>query len=255
MVNSVAASADQNQRLRIAVTGAAGYIGRAVCQRLRELGYDVVEFDIRDADLAAENVCLKGCHAVVHLAANPSVVASIQDPAGDARSIIAAIRVARSAHQAGCRFVFASSCAMYGNDQAACIGSDLKPVSPYGISKRAAEEYLRWFVGCGLKVSILRLGNVYGGDDVRGVWPRFRAAKAADEPATIYGDGLATRSYVAIDQVVDALIEECHAVDSCRLRNLGGPAMSVNDIAKSVGVQAVHKPARPGEASICVLVQ
>ena len=65
MVNSVAASADQNQRLRIAVTGAAGYIGRAVCQRLRELGYDVVEFDIRDADLAAENVCLKGCHAVV----------------------------------------------------------------------------------------------------------------------------------------------------------------------------------------------
>ena len=255
MVNSVAVSAEQNQRLRVAVTGAAGYIGRAVCRRLREHGHDVVEFDIHDCDLAAESVCLKDCQAVVHLAANPSVVASLRDPAGDARSILAAIRVAQSALQVGCRFVFASSCAVYGNDPAACIGSDLKPVSPYGIAKRAAEEYLRWFVACGLKVSILRLGNVYGGDDVRGVWPRFRAAKAAGEPATIYGDGSATRSYVAIEQVVDAMIEECHAVESYRLRNLGGSAWTVNDIAKAVGVPAVCQPARPGEASICVLVQ
>lgn len=254
-MNSVAAFADQNQRLRIAVTGAAGYIGRALCQRLREQGRDLVEFDIEDCDLAVEDICLKGCQAVVHLAANPSVVASVQDPAKDAHSIIAAIRVARSALQAGSRFVFASSCAVYGNDCAACIGSDLKPVSPYGISKRAAEEYLRWFVGRGLKVSILRLGNVYGGDDVRGVWPRFRAAKAAGEPATVYGDGSATRSYVAIEHVVDAMLEECDAMESFRLRNLSGPAWSVNDIAKAVGVDAIHKPARPGEASVCMLVQ
>jgi UDP-glucose 4-epimerase len=135
---------------------------------------------------------------------------------------------------------------------------DGHPVSPYGASKRAVEEYLHAYSALyGLDWTSLALANVYGPrQDPQGeaaVVPIFATRMLAGHAATIYGDGTQTRDFVYVDDVVQAFVQ---AMDrGSRLRcNIGsGRETSVNDLYRTLVDQTgydqepYYAPARPGE--------
>lgn len=109
------------------------------------------------------------------------------------------------------RFVYASSCAVYGNAESMPIKEDgpLKPLSPYGVSKLVAENYVRTFhEDFGLETVCLRYFNVYGSrqvySDYSGVITQFMSRLAKDLPLVIFGDGEQTRDFVHVQDVVEA---------------------------------------------------
>ena len=172
--------------MRIAVTGARGFIGRHLTEHLAGRGHEVVPVNRDDWDLTSEvspAALISGCDAVVHLAALVHVRGRPGD-AAFARTMIetnlrGTERLARAAVAAGvARFVFLSSAAAYGRatgGRAVDEATPLDPVTPYGQSKRAAEETLRGIAqDTGLVTVALRPPLVYGpgapGNFARLVW-------------------------------------------------------------------------------------
>jgi UDP-glucuronate 4-epimerase len=245
----------------ILLTGAAGFIGSHLAERLLARGDEVVGVDNFDPfyDRAIKERNLEQARrapgftfreldildtrglrklltpetVVVHLAGKAGVRPSLLDPAGYVRanaagtqSVIDALREA-----GGCRFVLGSSSSVYGDDTSAPFREEapaVHPISPYAASKRAAELLLesqaRHF---GLKVAGLRFFTVYG--------PRQRPDLAihsftrrisAGEPIVMFGDGSEARDYTYIDDIVSGVVA---AVDwttaapaGMELFNLGG---------------------------------
>jgi nucleoside-diphosphate-sugar epimerase len=218
---------------RALVTGGAGFIGHHLVRRLLEDGYEVraldnfatgrrerlegldveiVEGDLRSYERA--NRAVRGTELVFHLGALPSVPRSMQDPlTTSAVNVEGTLNVLLAARDESVRrVVFASSSSVYGANPALPKREDhqLLPVSPYGVSKVAAEHYCRAFTTVyGLETVSLRLFNVFGpGQDplsqYAAVVPRFIAAFAAGESPVIYGDGSQTRDFTYVADVVEA---------------------------------------------------
>jgi UDP-glucose 4-epimerase len=226
--------------MRTVVTGGAGFIGSTLVDRLLHDGHDVVVVDdlstgrlanladafgsgrvqVAEIDVAGPDLATVVAEArpevVYHLAAQIDVRRSVADPSFDARvNVLGTIQVARAAIEAGCRrMVFASSGGtVYGEPDPADL-----PIpetyargvtNPYGVSKRSAEDYLASFAGLyGLEAVSLRLANVYGPRQdphgEAGVVAIFCSRLLDDEPVTVFGDGLQTRDYVFVDDVVGA---------------------------------------------------
>jgi UDP-glucose 4-epimerase len=217
--------------MRILVTGGAGFIGSHVAERLLCAGHEVIVADdlstgapgnlpcgvdlhrlsLLDGDLAA--VCA-GADAVVHAAAQTSVAASVQDPAGDAATnILGTVRLLEAAGRAGAgRFLFISSAAVYGQGAEPPVteACPLLPSSPYGLSKLVGERYVRLLCELsGMDWAILRLANVYGprqsAAGEAGVIARWCAALAGGRPALLQGDGSQTRDFIYVADVADAV--------------------------------------------------
>src|SRR6185436_11114774 len=167
-----------------------------------------VERDIREGFDAA------GAQVVFHLAAQADVQTSMKRPDHDAAvNVVGTVQVLEAAREAGAQVVFSSTGgAIYCEcDGPAPEESPLRPVSPYGIAKLCGEQYLAgWNRIHGGGHVVLRFANVYGPrQDASlegGVVAIFLERMVRGEPTAVYGDGLQTRDFVHVADVVAALV-------------------------------------------------
>jgi UDP-glucose 4-epimerase len=210
------------------VTGGAGFIGSNLVDALVERGDEVVvvddlSFGRRNQVNAAatflerdvrDGLDLNGIDVVFHLAAQTDVATSLVRPVEDALlNVVGTVRVLEATLRAGVQVVFTSTGgAIYGEcDGPAREESPRRPLSPYGIAKLCAEEYLGgWNRIHGSTHTVLRLANVYGPRQNSslegGVVSVFLDRLARNEETTIFGDGLQTRDFVYVADVVGALL-------------------------------------------------
>lgn len=213
------------------VTGGAGFVGATLVRRLVASGYrvrvfdnlstgdtahlagvdaELVRGDIRDAD--AVDRALKGLDAVIHLAAAGSVIGSIADPAANFEAnVLGTFQVLDAARRAGVeRTVQASTGGALIGDATPPVNEKSlpKPLSPYGASKLAGEGYAHAFAKTyGIRTVAVRFGNVYGPwcAHKRGVINVFFESLHDGAPLIIYGDGTASRDYVHVSDIAQAL--------------------------------------------------
>jgi UDP-glucose 4-epimerase len=268
------------------VTGGAGFIGSNLVDALIERGDEVtviddlstgrrenlegaiangvplVELDIRDAEAVAGAAAAAAPEVVFHLAAQIDVRKSVADPGKDARiNIEGTINVLKAALAAGVRRVVNTSTggAIYGEGKILPAPEDhpVAPEAPYGQSKFGAEGYCELFKRLhGLSTVSLRYGNVFGPrQDPRGeagVIAIFCGKLLEGGRATVFGDGLQTRDYVYVGDVVAANLAAAES-NSDGAFNIGtGRETSVLDIVEALGSQgdgfgADHAPERSGE--------
>jgi len=268
-------------RRPVVVTGGAGFIGSHVVDRLLADGDPVVVLDDLSSGAAANlppEVALESIDlaapatialltrlrpaAVVHAAAQPSVVASLRDPVADARTnILGSLQVLTGIRAASCRRLIyvTSGGAMYGEGRpdghAHREDDPVAPASPYGLSKWTVEAYLRILQEPGTWTA-LRLANVYGprqrSDQEGGVVSIFADRMRQGAPVEIYGDGQQTRDFVHVADVVEAIVLALHAGSGPL--NIGtGVAVSINELFAAMAALTgydrppVWRPERPGD--------
>jgi UDP-glucose 4-epimerase len=230
--------------MRTLVTGAAGFIGSTLVDRLLEEGHQVTGVDNLSAGCPATN--LESAHrhtgpgrfnfvaadvrhpelsgivaganpdVVFHLAAQVDVRRSVEDPLFDAsNNVLGTVNLLEASRRARVpRIIYATSGgARYGAPAHLPATEDtaVDPLSPYAAAKVAGELYMRAYAGMyGLAPICLALANVYGPrQDPRGeagVVALFGSAMICGRPTTIYGDGTATRDYVYVDDVATAFL-------------------------------------------------
>lgn len=206
----------------ILVTGYRGFIGSKLYERLkRDFGADeVVGIDVRDGHNLLTCELPQRIDVVYHLAAQSDVQASWKDPLHDLDNIRITARLAHTYPDA--RIIYANSCAAVDKS------------SPYGFSKWAAGEYLRYFHGNSVNCIF---PNIFGAGS-RSVVDIIKN----NQLVTIYGDGKQTRDYVHVDDIVEAL--RLAYTWEPRLYFLGsGKSTSVNDLI-GIGKSVVYAPAR-----------
>lgn len=233
-----------DHRLRWLVTGAAGFIGSHLVERLLRLGQRVVGLDnyatgyrenvdsvtaavgenaelflMREGDITDYDDCLRassGVDIVLHMAALGSVPRSMKDPLSTHRNNVEGfVNVLMAARENGIkRVVYASSSSVYGDSPELPKVEERigHPLSPYALSKRMNEEcaelYTRVF---GMECIGLRYFNVFGPrQDPNGAYaaviPRWFSALAKGERPVIFGDGQTSRDFCYIENVVAANI-------------------------------------------------
>jgi len=237
------------------VTGGAGFVGSHLCDRLLAEGHRVMaiddlstgrianlseargygkEFTFYNMDVRADGlVPLFERHrpeVVMHLAAQPQVPASVKDPVADASvNIMGLLNVLECSVRSGVRKVVyaASGGTLYGEPRKVPVKESAggRPLSPYGISKRVAIDYLGFYERYrGIAHTSLALANVYGPRQdphgEAGVVAIFATKMLAGEAPTIHGDGNQTRDYVFVDDVVHAFALAAERGDG-RLVNVG----------------------------------
>ncbi len=274
----------------VLVTGGAGFIGAHLADRLLAEGYRVVsvddlttgrianlsesrgygkEFTFFNMDVRAEGILnLFERHrpeVVMHLAAQSGVRASLEAPLHDASvNVMGLLNVIECCVRTGVRkLVYAASGGtIYGDPkrlpakESSAQGSH--PLSPYGISKKVAVDYLGFYQRHrGLDFTALALGNVYGPRQdpygEAGVVAIFASKMLSGEAPTIFGDGNQTRDYVFIDDSVHAFVRSIER-GSGRLVNVGtGLETSVNHVFKMLADiiefagEPMHGPLPDGE--------
>ena len=272
--------------MRALVTGGAGFIGSHIVRGLLAGGHDVrvvdnlstgrlanleevmadVEFyelDIRDAP--ALRAPMSGCDAVIHLAALPSVPRSIADPsASHEANATGTLNILQAARQASVkRVISASSSSIYGAARGLPKREEMRPlpISPYAVSKLAAESYCQSFYEIyGLETVALRYFNVFGprqdpNSEYAAVIPKFIRSFRRGEAPVIFGDGEQSRDFTYVDNVVAANLAALD-VDGIggRVYNIAcGAGVTLNEIAArlrdAIGaqVQPTHGPERVGD--------
>lgn len=267
----------------VLVTGGAGFIGSHVVAALRAAGRRVVVLDdmsagrranlaglvgdprvvLVEGDVRGELGALLDRHgpfaAVVHMAAQTSVVRSVEAPLADLDlNLRATVGLALWAADAGVRqFAFASSAAVYGDAARLPVAEEdeAAPLSPYGAAKRGAELYLRALGELrGMATASLRLFNVYGprqdpASAYAGVVAAFLGRALRGEPLLVFGDGAQTRDLVYVEDVARAFVL---AVGTGRtghvLCNIAtGRETSVLSLAAAAQAAARACGGRPGE--------
>lgn len=264
------------------VTGGAGFIGSHLVDRLLSLEYRVVVIDnlstgksanlnpaaiFHQGDIAQQSVQevfqREKPHLVFHLAAQISVSQSTRDPVKDAEiNVIGTLKLLEAARQHGLEKIIYSSTggALYGDPVASPCSeeSPIVPLSPYGLSKYIAEQYLELHHRLyRLNYTSLRYGNVYGPRQdphgEAGVVAIFIQAMLDGRQPQIFGDGEQERDFVYVDDVVDANLRAIEA-GAGKAFNIGtGHGTTVNRIFKSLKAitryngEPAQLPARPGE--------
>lgn len=266
----------------VLITGGAGFIGSHLADAFIARGDRVLiiddmsggkrenlpekaefhEIDIRSPE-AAEIVRTEGIELIVHQAGQTEVRKSVADPVNDASANIrGTINLLEAARESKVQqILFASTGgAIYGEQDhfPAEEGHPTRPVCPYGVSKRAVEHYLYYYhVAYGLNATCLRYANVYGERQnphgEAGVVAIFLKLMLAGKTPRINGDGLQTRDYVYVGDVVRANLAAAGRT-GFHVYNVGtGIETSVVEIfqglrdALGLQVEANHGPGMPGE--------
>ncbi len=225
--------------MRVLITGGYGFIGSFVAERFYQEGYDVsiidnlstgdkknVEFKHKGyvlsvEDSKCEEVFKSGrFEVVVHLAAQVSVAESLDNPKLDAQSnVLGLANMLALSHKYGVhKFIFASSAAVYGMNDACPINEDApcSPISPYGLNKWIGENYCaKWSEMYGLETLCFRFSNVYGPKQGRtgegGVISIFLSGALAGRELTVFGSGEQTRDFIYVQDVADAIYRSSYS--------------------------------------------
>jgi UDP-glucose 4-epimerase len=275
--------------MKALVTGGAGFIGSTLADRLLDEGYDVDVVDDLStgslANLARARAGRKGRFSfhrldvrapamvdlivhrrpeiIFHLAAQADVRVSVARPGFDAEvNVLGSLNVCQGALAAGTgKIVFAGSGGtLYGvpEDLPVREGHPQRPISPYGVAKKAVGDYLHYYREVhGLEYTVLALANVYGPRQdphgEAGVVAIFAAKLLARERPTIFGDGEQTRDFVYVDDTVDAFVRATEKAGGL-IVNIGtGEETTVQHLfdvmARVTGFKdpAHYAPARTGE--------
>jgi UDP-glucose 4-epimerase len=268
------------------VTGGAGFIGSNLVHELLLRGetvrvfdnistgrrenladvladIDLVEGDLRDLDLCRR--ATQGVEVVLHQGAIPSVQRSVEDPlTSNNVNINGTLNMLLAARDAGVRcFVFASSSSVYGDSPTLPKHEEMtpQPKSPYAVSKLAGEKYCQAFTEVyGLETVSLRYFNVFGPrqdptSHYSAVIPLFIKAMLAGQPPTIYGDGLQSRDFTYVQNVVEAnLLAATTPHVAGQVFNMAcGQRYSLLDLIEALNeilnsnIEPVFGPARPGD--------
>jgi UDP-glucose 4-epimerase len=272
--------------MKVLVTGGGGFIGSNLVRALVEQGDDVRVLDnfstgnrMNLAELANDveivegelrsyervHAATRGVEVVFHQGALPSVPRSVQDPlTTSAVNVEGTLNVLLAARDEGVRrVVCASSSSVYGNsgDLPRFETAHPDPISPYGVSKLAAERYCVSFSRVyPLQTVALRYFNVFGPNQdptsqYAAVVPRFITAIADGRPVAIYGDGEQRRDFTYVENVVEAnvLAAVTEGVSGAVLNVATGRATSVNELADTIGsllgrsVERDDQPERTGD--------
>lgn len=253
------------------VTGAAGFIGSHLVDRLLADGHEVIgvdnlasganvrpgaelwEMDVTDPALA-EKAAARRPEVICHLAAQVSVRHSVADPLADARAnVLGTANVLEAARAAGGRkVVFTSSCAVYGVPDALPVPPDaeLRPASPYAASKVSGEVYAGMYRRLhGIDFTTLTLANVYGPrqtpDGEAGVISIFTDALLSGRPTKVFGDGGQTRDYVYVLDVVDAFARAAGDAGGGRRFNVGTGVQTSDRDLHALVAEAAGAPDDP----------
>ena len=276
--------------MRILVTGGAGFIGSNVVDAYVEAGHEVAvvdnlttgkrenlnpkagffEADIRDKAKLTQVISGFSPAVINHHAAQIDVRRSVEDPVYNAEvNEIGTLNLLGAAVKSKVKKIIFSSTggALYGEvakKSGAHEGHPQEPISPYAITKRAAEMYLHAYkVNHGLNYTVLRYGNVYGPRQdplgEAGVIAIFCGKMLEGHQPTIFGDGNQLRDYVYVGDVAEVNLIVLEKGDGA-IFNVGtGKGTSVNDLFGALSSvmkfegPAVYAPARTGELFRSVL--
>jgi nucleoside-diphosphate-sugar epimerase len=271
---------------KVLVTGGGGFIGSNLVRRLVELGdsvrvldnfatgnrrnledllseIEVVEGELRSYERV--HAATRGVEIVFHQGALPSVPRSVQDPlTTSAVNVEGTLNVLLAARDEGVRrVVAASSSSVYGNmgDLPRRENQASDPISPYGVSKLAAERYCVSFSRVyALETVALRYFNVFGPNQdptsqYAAVVPRFIAAVSEGRPVQINGDGTQSRDFTYVANVVEAnvLAADADEINGTVLNVATGRQATVNELADAIGeilglpVEKEYLPTRAGD--------
>jgi UDP-glucose 4-epimerase len=262
--------------MRVLVTGGSGFIGSHVVDRLLAQGHEPRNFDLVPSPhhngevrtmtgdlLDAESLrsAVRGCDAVVHLAAVSDVNQVVADPSHaemvNVRGTKILLEMARAEQIQ--RLVYASTIWVYGNTNGVGPVDEESPLPLpghfYTATKLAGEMYCRSYDELyGLRHTILRFGIPYGPRSRRAaVVAAFVERALAGQPLVITGDGKQSRRFVYVEDLADGIVAALRPAAEGRIYNLVGPeSVSVETIAATVRelvgtVPIVHVASRPGD--------
>ncbi len=258
----VAKLAKRDNKIKILDNLSTGKISNIDPALLQNGSVDFIEGDIRDNALVSK--CLDNVDIVIHLAAQISVPLSIKNPKFNNEVNIGGTKnlLKSSVQNEIKRFVFISSCAVYGNTVYLPVDEKhpTNPISPYATSKLVAEqECLNLNSSNLLRSVVLRFFNVYGPkqglNEYSGVITKFMDRIKQRLPLTIYGDGSQTRDFVYVQDIVNAIILAVEEKDvDGEIFNIGaGKAVTIDELAKTMlsltgkELEIVRAPAREGD--------
>lgn len=274
------------------ITGGAGFIGSNIAEELLRRGHNVrildnfstgqrhnvkliqadnpsaerlavIEGDLRSYHIVQEAV--EGVDYILHQGALPSVPRSVRDPlTSNEVNVVGTLNLLQAARKAGVkRLIYASSSSIYGDNPTLpkIETMEPRPLSPYAISKLAAEQYCRVFYQLyGFETVALRYFNVFGPRQdptsfYSAVIPKFITAALRDQPVTVYGDGLQSRDFTFIANVVNANLLACESPNAVgQVMNVScGECYTLLDLIHELEilfdkpVEVHHTSPRPGD--------
>jgi UDP-glucose 4-epimerase len=271
---------DYSVPVRIIVTGAAGFIGSHLCERLVQEGHTVVGIDnlsvgrlknlkslekeqnffFHQADIQVLDDIVKlfkNADQVVHMAARADIVPSIENPDDYFSSnVIGTYNVVRASQASKVqRFVYIASSSCYGipKQYPTPESAEIDPQYPYALTKYLGEQIvMHWAKVYDLPAISFRFFNVYGprartSGTYGAVFGVFLAQKLAQKPFTVVGDGNQTRDFTYVSDVIDAILIALNSKNT-GIYNVGsGNTYSVNYLVELLGGEKQFIPRRPGE--------
>jgi UDP-glucose 4-epimerase len=268
--------------VRVLVTGAAGFVGSHLVDRLVDDGHEVVGLDnlnrgrlehIRrhvktgGIDFRRGDVrngldvrsAMEGVRVVYHLAAQSNVMGAFDDPDYSFESnVLGTFNVLKAAQACNVEhLVFASSREVYGEPRSLPASEDLivEPKNPYGASKLAGEAYCRvWHESLGLPCTILRFGNLFGPRDSDRVIPIWLGKALKGEDLILYG-GQQVLDFVWIGMAIEALVRASRCPQLGPVNVVNGQATTLQQLATRIqsltrtSSRLTIEPARPAEVT------
>jgi UDP-glucose 4-epimerase len=268
------------------VTGGAGFIGSHLAEAFLAKGFQVRILDDFSTgnraniepfsdqleiitgsvtDRSQVEKAVEGCELVFHLAALPSVAKSVEEPIPTheicATGTLVVLDAARRAKVR--RVIYAGSSSAYGDQPGAARTEDdaLLPLSPYAAAKLAGEHYASCFTAVyGLETVRLRFFNVFGPrqdptSPYSGVIALFIKAMVQGQAPTIFGDGLQSRDFIYVENVVQAMMQAAEAPKAAgKVYNIGhGASVNLLELVAALNqllgtnIKPLHGPPRPGD--------